>query len=79
MGWFGHVEGRQAKAPVRQSFAMQVYGPPRERGSPKRTWMEVIIIDLKKCNLSKDLALDISKWRKRIHVAGPNIVGTRHG
>ena len=31
-------------------------GPPRERGRPKRTWMEVVKIDLKKCDLYKDLA-----------------------
>ena len=41
-----------------------------------RTWMEVIRIDLKKCNLSKDLAQDRLEWRNKIHVADPNIVGT---
>ena len=39
----------------KESFAMQVDGPPRGRGGMKRTWMEVVKIDLKKCNLSKDL------------------------
>ena len=34
-------------------------------------------IDMKKCNFSKDLAQDRSDWRNRIHVADPNIVGTR--
>ena len=52
-------------------------GPPRERGRPKRTWMEVVTIDLKKSNLSEDLALDGSERRNRIHVACRNIVGTR--
>ena len=38
-------------------------------------WMEVVKIDLKKCNLSKDLAQASSEWRNKIHVADPNIVG----
>ena len=31
---------------------MQVGGPPRGNGRPKRMWMEVVKIDLKKYNLS---------------------------
>lgn len=30
--------------------------------------MEIVRIDLKKGNLSEDLALDSSAWRNRIHV-----------
>ena len=56
---------------------MKVDGPPRGRGRPKRTWIEVVKINMKKCNLSKDLAQDRSEWRNRIRVADPNIVGTR--
>ena len=50
--WFGHVQCR----PARKSLAMKVDGLPRGRGKPKRTWMEVVKIDLKKCNLSENLA-----------------------
>ena len=39
------------------------------------TWMEVVWIDMEKCNLSEDLAQDRLEWRNRIHVANPNIVG----
>lgn len=42
--WFGHVQRRL----VRKSLAMTVDGPPRGRGMPKRTWMEVVKIDMKK-------------------------------
>ena len=62
---------------VRKSLVMQVDGPPKERGRLKRTCMEVVQMDLKNYNLSKDLAQDRSEWRKRIHVAYPSIVGTR--
>lgn len=36
---------------------MQIDGPSRKRDLPKRTWMEVAMIDLKKYNLSEDLAM----------------------
>ena len=58
-------------------MVVQVDGPPRGRGKLKRKWMEVVKIDLKKCNLSEDLAQDRSKWRNIIHIANPNIVRTR--
>ena len=47
-----------------------------ERGRPKKTWMEVAKIDMKKCNLSDDLAQGRMEWRNKIHVTDPNIVGT---
>ena len=36
--------------------------------------MEVLWLDLKKCNLYEDLAQDGLESRSRIHVANPNIV-----
>ena len=42
----------------KQNFGYEVDGPPRERGRPKRTCMEVVKIDLKKCNLFEDLTQD---------------------
>ena len=55
--------------PVKNSLAMQVDGPSRRRCRPKRMWMEVVKIDLKKCNLSEDLAQDKSQWKNKIHIA----------
>ena len=72
-----HVQRKLATAPVRKSVALEFDGPPKGRGSPKRMWMEVVKIDLKKFNLSKDFTQDRSEWRNRIQVADPNIVGTR--
>ena len=40
-------------------------------------WMEVVKIELKKCNLSKNLGRDRSEWRNKIHAADHNIAGTR--
>ena len=56
---------------------MKVAGSPRERGRPKRIWMEVVKMGMKMCNLSEDLAQDRLAWGNKICVADPNIVGTR--
>ena len=76
--WFGHIQYRPATAPVRKSLTMKVDGPPRGRDRLKRTWMEVVKIDMKKCNLSENLAQDTSEWRNKIHVAEPRL-GSRLG
>ena len=44
---------------------------------PKRMWMEIVKLDMKKCNLYEVLAYDRSEWRNEIHVADRSIVGTR--
>lgn len=41
--------------PVKRSFSMQTDGPPGGTDKPKRTWMEIITIDMKTCNLYEDL------------------------
>lgn len=44
----------------------------------KRTWMEVVRLDLKKCNLFENLAQDRLEWRDRnSYIVDPNIVVTR--
>ena len=48
-----------------------------EMNFPTVAWREVVRLDLKKCNLSEDLAPDRSEWRNIIHVEDPNIDGTR--
>ena len=56
---------------------MMVDGPPRGRSRPKKMWMKVIKMDMRKCNLYENLVQDRSKLRNRIRVAYLNIVGTR--
>jgi hypothetical protein len=55
-------------------MAMKVDGLPRGRGRLKRTWMKVVKINMKKCNLSENLAQDRSEWRNRIRAADPKIM-----
>ena len=52
-------------------------GPLRKRGRPKKIWMEVVRIDLKKYNLSKDFANERLEWKNRIHIANLKIVRTK--
>lgn len=58
---------------MRKSLFIPVDGPLRKRVRMKRTWIKVVGIDLKKCNLFADLAQDRLEWQNRI--ADPNIVG----
>ena len=44
--WFGHIQCRLATMPMRKTFSMQVHSPPRERSRTKRTWMEIVKLDI---------------------------------
>lgn len=44
------------------SSSIHVDGSLRKMGRMKRTWMEVVRIDLKMCNLPEDLAHDRLEW-----------------
>ena len=50
---------------------MKVDCLPKGRGRPKKKWMEVVNIDMKKCNLSKGLTQDILEWRNKICLPDP--------
>ena len=69
--WFGHVQRRPPKAPVRSGIISRVSNVKRGRGRPKLTWVEAIKGDLKGWNILKDLALDRSAWKTVIHVLEP--------
>ena len=56
---------------------MQVDRPSRGMDRLKTTWMEVVTIDHKMCNLYEDLTRDRLKWRSSFDVADLIIVGTR--
>ena len=61
---------------VRKSLAMKVDGPLRGMSRPRRMLMEVVNIDMRKCNLSEDLTQDRLEWSNKICVDA-NIVGTK--
>ena len=43
----------------------------------KKTLMKVVRIDVKKYNISNDLAENISKWKTKLRVVEPKLAGTR--
>jgi len=40
-------------------------------GPTKRTWMATIKNNMIVISISKEMALNIAEWKKRIHVASP--------
>ena len=75
---FGYIQCKTTTVLGRKRFSTLVNAPSRRRARSKRTWKEVVRIDLKKCNLSKDLAKDRVEWQNRIHVVDPNIIEIIH-
>ena len=53
--WFGHIERMDKNFWVSRCRAVEVLGSAG-RGSPKKTWEEVIKMDLRERRVSKDLA-----------------------
>lgn len=56
---------------------MHVDDRSMKRDRPKKTWMEVVRIDLTKCNILEDLAQDRSECKNRIHAADPSTIRIR--
>ncbi|XP_074352196.1 uncharacterized protein LOC141691370 [Apium graveolens] len=66
--WFGHIRRIRVSAPVRMVEDLVVSGS-RKRGRPRRTWADLLTLDLRALNLSDDLTSDRRSWRRRIMVA----------
>ena len=69
--WFGHLQRRPSKAPVRVGIIGRVECPKRGRGRPRLTWEEVVKRDLKDCGISEELVTDRSEWKLAIHIPKP--------
>lgn len=46
---------------------MEISGS-RSKGRPRRTWDELLAIDMRNLNLQRDMVSDRSTWRRRITV-----------
>ena len=66
--WFGHIQRRPSKAPVRSGVLKRANKVKRGRGRPKLTWEESVKRGLKDWYISEELALDRSAWRLAINV-----------
>ena len=67
--WFGHVQRRSQKAPIRRMNGMTFNQGKRERGILKRTLEKLIKGDLILSNIFETLILNCIKWHRVIHVA----------
>ncbi|XP_074361010.1 uncharacterized protein LOC141701218 [Apium graveolens] len=66
--WFGHIRRRRIATLVRRVEDLVVSGS-RRRGRPRRTWADLLTLDLRALNLSADMTSDRRSWRRRIRVA----------
>ena len=66
--WFGHIRRRPTDAPVRRVEKIDIVQSKKLRGTPKMTWMEVVINNMKLLELEERMVADRNIWRRRIHV-----------
>ena len=67
--WFGHCLRRERNHICAKSLRLEVSGR-RSRGRPKKRWMDNVNGDMKKYQLTKDMAKDRKYWMTKI-LAGP--------
>ena len=65
--WYGHVLRKGDTDWVKKCMQYEVKGS-RPRGRPKRTWREVVQKDCQEYKLSREDAMDHSRWKKLIRV-----------
>ena len=61
--WYGHVMRREERNVGRRVMVMKVQGR-RERGKPKRRWLDKVKDDIKEKGLSADDVYDRTTWRR---------------
>jgi hypothetical protein len=69
--WFGHIQRRPAKAPVRSGVIRRSGNEKRGRGRSNLTWEESVKRDLNDWCITKELALDRREWKLVIYVSEP--------
>ena len=60
--WFGHIERMDKSLWVSRCRVVEVSGSAG-RGRPKKTWEEVIKMDLRERRVNQDLARDRLAWK----------------
>ncbi|KAK3572941.1 hypothetical protein QTP86_010545 [Hemibagrus guttatus] len=68
--WFGHVQRRESEYIGRRMLDMELPGR-RQRGRPKRRYMDVINEDMKLVGASVEDAEDRDRWREMIRCGDP--------
>ena len=61
---FGHVKHRNENSIHKKSYTMELEVEGRRPvGSPKKTWSKVVEEDMRKLNITEDMAEDRKQWR----------------
>src|SRR5260221_21070 len=76
--WLGHVERKDDCDWVKGCTVLEVEGP-KPRGGPKKTWMEVVKMDMKEMGLRRDDAQDRVEWWRRLRGGRPTRVNLETG
>ena len=63
--WFDHIKCRDENSTLRREMEMWVEGR-RPVGRPKKTWSKVVEKDMRKLNITEDMAVDRKQWRQLI-------------
>ena len=72
--WFGHVERKPEEAWAKKILTFEVESK-RQRGRPRKTWMEVINNDLRGLNANKVDAQYRTSWQRIIRRRGQANLG----
>ena len=70
--WFGHVERRDESSILRRTMELEVEGR-RPVGRPKKTWSKLVEQDMRKLNITEDMADDRKQWRQLISRPTPGV------
>ena len=72
MRWFGHVKHRGEKRILRRAMELEVEGR-RPVGRPKKIWSKVVEEDMRKLNITEDMAENRKQWRQLVSCPTPGV------
>ena len=70
--WLGHVKRRDENSILRRAMELKVDGR-RPVGRPKKIWSKVVEEDMRKLNITEDMAEDRKQWKQLISRLTPGV------
>ena len=70
--WFGNIKHREKNSILWSEMQLELKGR-RPVGRPKKTWSKVVEEDMRKLNITKDMAKDRKQWRQLISRPTPGV------
>ena len=74
---FAHVKHKDENSMLRRAMELEVEGR-RPVGRPKMTWNKVLEEDMRKLNITEDIAEDRKRWRQLISCPTPGVGNLEH-